>query len=75
MTKATPEVYRVSFVDSNGDKMLRGMNSGLYFQNNKVLLFGEVLVLKPKKKKKQKNPTNFFFSETSFVVPQKSEKI
>lgn len=28
------------------------MNSGLFFQTNKVLLFGEVLILKPKKKKK-----------------------
>lgn len=32
--------------------MLRGVNSGLYFQTNKVLLFGEVLILKPKKKKR-----------------------
>lgn len=34
--------------------MLRGMNSGLYFQTNKVLLFGEVLILKPKEKNKKK---------------------
>lgn len=47
------------------------MNSGLYFQTNKVLLFGEVLVLKPKKQQKKNNN---FFSETSFVVPHKSLK-
>lgn len=35
--------------------ILRGMNSGLYFQTNMVLLFGEVLVLKPKKEKKSRN--------------------
>lgn len=50
--------------------MLRGMNSGLYFQTNKVLLFGEVLILKPKKKKKQLFVWNFFCGTT-----QKSEKI
>ena len=44
------KVYRASYVGNIGDKMLRGMNSGLYFQTNKVLLFGEVLILKPKKK-------------------------
>lgn len=48
--------------------MLRGVNSGLYFQSNKVLLFGEVLILKPKKKKKK------VLSEISFVVPHKSLK-
>lgn len=31
--------------------MLRGMNSGFYFQNNKVLVFGEVLIVEPKEKK------------------------
>lgn len=61
LTKTTPEVYRVSDVDSIGDKMLRGMNSGLYFQTNKVLLFGEVLILKPKKKKETKKPNQLFF--------------
>lgn len=48
--------------------MLRGMNSGLYFQTNKVLLFGEVLILKPKKKKGFVR--NFFCGTT-----QKSEMI
>lgn len=41
--------------------MLREMNSGLYFQTNKVLLFGEVLVLKPPKKTKNKKKTNQLF--------------
>lgn len=40
------------------------MNSGLYFQTNKVLLFGEVLVLKPKKKKKK----TFSLKRKDFVL-------
>lgn len=46
--------------------MLRGANSGLYFQTNRVLLLGEVLSLKPKKP----FVGNFFCGTT-----QKSEKI
>lgn len=63
--KTHQNVYRASYVCGIWDKKLRGLNSGLYFQTYKVLLFGEVLVLKPKK-------TTTVFSETSFVVPHKS---
>lgn len=52
--------------------MLRGMNSGLYFQTNKVLLFGKVL--KTKKKEKKEKKIQLFLSETSFVVLHKSLK-
>lgn len=50
-TKRHQKVYRESLVHSIGDEILRELNSGRYFQI-KVLLFGEVLFLKPKEKRK-----------------------
>lgn len=41
----TTTVYSASYVDNVGDKMLRGLNSGLYYQ---TVLFGEVLILNQK---------------------------
>ncbi|MED6273405.1 hypothetical protein CHARACLAT_005995 [Characodon lateralis] len=50
--KPHQKVYRASLVNSIGDKILRGMNSALYFQIGKLLLFSKVLIFKPKAKER-----------------------
>ncbi|MEQ2220919.1 hypothetical protein ILYODFUR_010496 [Ilyodon furcidens] len=73
--KPHQKVYRASLVNSIGDKILRGMNSALYFQIGKLLLFSKVLIFKPKAKGKTKERKSTFHLKLLLWYHTKARKL